>query len=120
MLVEKGTESRGSARYRQVRLLVLQNQRHKAVLPGSDLLAKSLAQERWSDRSAVEQDRINAWAIVQEFGEMSRDRAVGRIREAPIPAVAACVRYGRASASQKGKNPSSNTPSISARVTVAA
>ena len=43
MLVEKSTELCGSARYRQVRLLILQNQRHKAVLPDSDLLAKSLA-----------------------------------------------------------------------------
>jgi hypothetical protein len=43
MLVQKSTESRRSARYCQVWLLIFQNQRHKAVLPESDLLAESLA-----------------------------------------------------------------------------
>ena len=56
-----------------------------SLLPVSDLLAESLAQERWSERSAVEQDRINAWAITEEFGEMSGDRAVGGIRKPPLP-----------------------------------
>jgi len=62
-VVEKGAKSRGSARHRQIRLLVLQNLRYEAVLPASDLLAESLAQERRSDGSAVEQDGINAPAI---------------------------------------------------------
>ena len=51
LVVEKGTESRGSARYGQGWLLVLQNVRREAVLPSSDLLAKSLAHERWSGRT---------------------------------------------------------------------
>jgi hypothetical protein len=50
LIVEKGTESRGSARYGKGRLFVLKNVRREAILPGSDLLAKSLAQERWSTR----------------------------------------------------------------------
>jgi len=75
-VVEKGTKSCGSARHRQIRLLVLQNLRYEAVLPTSDLLAESLAQERRSDGSAVEQDGINAWAIVEEFGKVSGYRAV--------------------------------------------
>ena len=53
-VVEKGAKSRGSARRRQIRLLVLQNLWYEAVLPASDLLAESLAQERRSDGSAVE------------------------------------------------------------------
>jgi hypothetical protein len=83
--VEKGTISRGSARHRQIRLLVLQNLRYEAVLPASDLLAESLAQERRSDGSAVEEDGINARAIVEEFGKVSGYRAVGRIRKSPFP-----------------------------------
>ena len=43
VVVEKGTESRGSARDGQGRLVVLQNVRREAVLPRGDLLAKSLA-----------------------------------------------------------------------------
>ena len=84
-VVEKGTKSRGTARHRQIRLLVLQNLRYEAVLPPSDLLAESLAQERRSDGSAVEQDGINARAIVEEFGKVSGYRAVGRIRKPPFP-----------------------------------
>ena len=64
LVVEKSTESRGSVRYGKGRLLVLKNVRRKAILPSSDLLAKSLAQERWSHRPAVEQDGINARAIL--------------------------------------------------------
>jgi hypothetical protein len=75
-VVEKGTKSRGSARHRQIRLLVLQNLRYEAVLPASDLLAESLAQERRSNGSAVEQDGIDARAIVEEFGKVSGYRAV--------------------------------------------
>ena len=84
-VMEKGTKSSGSARHRQIRLLALQNQWHQAVLPDSDLLAESLAQERRSDGSAVEQDGINARAITEEFGKMPRYRAVGRIRKPPFP-----------------------------------
>jgi hypothetical protein len=83
--VEKGTESRGSARYGKGRLLVLKNVRREAILPGSDLLAKSLAQERWSHRPAVEQDGINARATLEEVGKMSSDRAVGGIGKPPFP-----------------------------------
>src|SRR5262249_10900175 len=84
-VVEKGTKSRGSPRHRQIRLLVLQNLRYEAVLPASDLFAESLAQERRSGRAPREQDGINAWAIVEEFGEVSGYRAVGRIRKSPFP-----------------------------------
>src|SRR5437588_10246299 len=84
-VVEEGTKSRGSARHRQIRLLVLQNLRYEAVLPASDLLAESLAWERRSDGSAVEQDGINARAIVEEFDKVSGYRAVRRIRKSPFP-----------------------------------
>src|SRR5580700_1048421 len=67
-----------------MRLLVLKNLRYEAVLPTSDLLAESLAQEGWSDGSAVEQDGINARAIVEEFGKVSGYPAVGRIRKSPF------------------------------------
>jgi hypothetical protein len=53
-VVEKRTKSRGSARHRQIRFLVLQNLWYETVLPASDLLAESLAQERRSDGSAIE------------------------------------------------------------------
>jgi hypothetical protein len=43
LVVEKGSESRSSARYCQGWLVVLQNVRREAVLPRGDLLAKSLA-----------------------------------------------------------------------------
>jgi hypothetical protein len=48
-VVDEGTKSRGSARHRQIRLLVLQNLGCETILPASDLLAESLAQERRSD-----------------------------------------------------------------------
>src|SRR5262249_9143103 len=84
-VMEKDTKSRGSTRHRQIRLLVLQNLWHQTVLPDSDLLAESLAQERRSDGSAVEQDGINARAIIEEFGKVPRYRAIGRIRKPPFP-----------------------------------
>ena len=74
LIVEKGTESRSSARYGKGRLLVLKNVRREAILPGSDLLAKSLAQERWSNRPAVEQNGINARAFLEEA---SKCRVIG-------------------------------------------
>src|SRR5215470_13735400 len=43
LVVEKGSESRSSARHGQGWLVVLQNVRRQAVLPRGDLLAKSLA-----------------------------------------------------------------------------
>ena len=52
LIVEKGTESRSSARYGKGRLLVLKNVWREAILPGSYLLAKSLAQERRSHRGS--------------------------------------------------------------------
>src|SRR5262249_15082358 len=84
-VVEKGTKSRGSARHRQIRLLVLQNLRYEAVLPASDLLAESLAQERRSDGSAVGQDSINARALREGFGQVASYCAVRRIRKSPFP-----------------------------------
>jgi hypothetical protein len=75
-VVEKGTKSRSSERHSQVRLFVLQNLWYEVVLPASDLLAESLAQERRSNGSAVEQDGIDARAIVEEFGKVSGYRAV--------------------------------------------
>jgi hypothetical protein len=75
-LVEKGTKSRGSERYSQIRFLVLQNLRDEPILPDSDLFAESLAHQRRSDGSAIEQDGINAGAITQEFGKMSRYPAI--------------------------------------------
>jgi hypothetical protein len=54
MLAEKATESRGSARHSQIRFLVRQNLRREAILPGFDLLTKSLAHQRRSDGSAIE------------------------------------------------------------------
>jgi hypothetical protein len=53
-LMEKSTESRSPARYGEGRFLVLQNVWREAVLPYSDLLAKSSPQERWLDGPAVE------------------------------------------------------------------
>src|SRR5215472_9019892 len=68
LMVEKGTESRSSARYSEGRLVVLQNVRREAVLPCGDLLAKSVAQRRRLDGAAVEQDRINPRTIPEEVG----------------------------------------------------
>jgi hypothetical protein len=62
-LVEKGTKSRGSECYSQIRFLVLQNLRHEAILPSSNLLTEPLAYQRRSDGSAIEQDGINAGPI---------------------------------------------------------
>jgi hypothetical protein len=50
--------------------------RHEAILPGCDLLTESLAHQRRLDGSAIEQDGINAGAIAEEFGKMSRYRAI--------------------------------------------
>src|SRR5207244_11819448 len=84
-VVEKGTKSRGSARHRQIRLLVLQNLRYEAVLPASDLLAESLAQERPSDGSAVEQHGLNAGGSGEDCGQGSGHLAARRTRIPPSP-----------------------------------
>jgi len=49
------------------------------------LLAESLAQERRSDGSAVEQDGINARAIVEEFGKVSGLSRCRQDKEPPFP-----------------------------------
>jgi hypothetical protein len=74
--MEKGAKSRGSERYSKIGFLVRQNLRHEAILPSSDLLTESLAHQRRSDGSAIEQDGINAGATTQEFGKMSRYRTI--------------------------------------------
>src|ERR1700686_3442295 len=84
-MVEKGTKSRGPARYSKGRLLVLKNVRREAIRPGPDLLAKFLGEKWWTHRPAVEQDGINARAIPEEVGKMSSDRAVGGIGKSPFP-----------------------------------
>ena len=117
--VQQLAEARGAARDGQIGFGVLQLDRAGAVLPGRDLVEQPLAQDRGVQRAAVEQDGVHARAVPEEIGQMAGDRAVGRIRKAPVAqARLGADRAGRAHR-RAGKKPSSTSRSTSSRVSVA-
>ena len=82
--VQHLAEAGGALRDGKIGLGVFQLDRARAALPGHDLVEHTRAQDRGVQRAAVEQDGVHARALPQEIGEMPRDRAVGRVRKAPV------------------------------------
>ena len=84
LAMQQLAEPSSAARDGKVGFGIFQLDRAGAALPGRDLVEQALAQNRGVQRTAVEQDGIHARAVAKEIGQMVRDRAVGRVGQAPV------------------------------------
>ena len=78
------SEMSGSSCDGETRLKILKNPRLGAVLPSGDLFLQALAQRLGRERTAIEQNGIDAWPGAEKFCQIAGDRAVDRVRKRPF------------------------------------